>query len=213
MSAADDKLQHVKSHAVFAPIIDEFIVPDHERLNRELVVAIQTWAEEESGITRSNVAGWHSDGNIFKRTEAPIVEVCKRYVAASKPTIERYVAKEALGNKTLELEGWVNVNPVHAYNQIHTHERFDLSGVYYVKVPERSENNSGVIQFLNPSYRGGPYSDLFNAMNPQVFTFQPSEGRMLIFPSAMPHWVTPNREEEDRISIAFNLRLKDAPAA
>ena len=134
--------------------------------------------------------------------------MCKHFVAACKPTLERYITKEKLNDRTLQLEGWVNINPIHAYNQIHTHDRFDLSGVYYAKVPERSNKDSGVIQFLNPGYRGGPYSDLFNAMNPQVFTVRPSEGKLLVFPSAMPHWVTPNNEDEDRMSIAFNLRLK-----
>lgn len=123
--------------------------------------------------------------------------------------MERYIPREKLNNRNLQLEGWANVNPQHAYNQIHTHDRFDLSGVYYVKVPERSRRDSGVIQFLNPSYRGGPYSDLFNAMNPQNFTMRPKPGQLIVFPSAMPHWVTPNEEGEERISLAFNLRLKN----
>ena len=36
-----DVLTHVTSHAIFAPIVDEYVVPDQERLNRELVEAIR----------------------------------------------------------------------------------------------------------------------------------------------------------------------------
>lgn len=202
------KPKHIKSHAIFAPIVDEYFIEDSERLNRELVEAVRLWSNEEQGMVRSNVEGWHSAGNIFKRTEAPLVEICKHFVEACKPVMERYLGREKLAKRNLQLEGWANVNPHHAYNQIHTHDRFDLSGVYYVKVPERSKPDSGVIQFLNPSYRGGPYSDLFNAMNPQAFKIRPREGEMIVFPSAMPHWVLPNEEDEDRISLAFNARLK-----
>jgi hypothetical protein len=44
-------------------------------------------------------------------------------------------------------------------------------------------------------------------MNPQAYTVTPIEGQMLIFPSTMPHWVLPNDENDERISIAFNVRL------
>jgi uncharacterized protein (TIGR02466 family) len=208
MSDTIDKPKHIKSHAVFAPIVDEYFIEEPERLNLDLVESVYRWRAEEQGTVRSNVDGWHSDGNIFKRTEAPFVEICRHFVEACKPIMERFIARKELANRNLQLEGWANVNPRHAYNQIHTHERFDLSGVYYVKVPERSKTDSGVIQFLNPSYRGGPYSDLFNAMHPQAFIVRPREGQMIVFPSAMPHWVTPNEEDEDRISLAFNARLK-----
>ncbi len=208
MSEAVEKLTLVKTQAVFAPLVSEFKVAEHDRLNRDLVRDIMAWSEEEDGIVRSNVAGWHSDANIFKRPQPSFVEACKHFVEACKPTIARYLAKDGLKEKQFECEGWVNVNPPNAYNQVHTHDRYDLSGVYYVKVPKQSSKESGALQFLNPSYRGGPYSDLFTAMNPSKFTLNPSEGTLVIFPSAMPHWVLPNRENEDRISIAFNLRLK-----
>lgn len=90
---------------------------------------------------------------------------------------------------------------------MHTHDRFELSGVYFVKAPQPSHKLSGVLQFLNPSYRSGPYSELFEKMNPQAYTVTPIEGQMLIFPSTMPHWVLPNDENDERISIAFNVRL------
>ena len=208
MNDATKFLKLNKSHAVFAPIIDDYEVIDHQRLNELLVAEIRKWSEEEQGITRSNVSGWHSDGNVFKRVEPGLKEICSFFVEACRPMLERYMSKEKLKEKTLQLEGWVNVNPPHSYNQMHCHDRFDLSGVYFVKIPERSHTNSGALQFLNPSYRSGPYSDLFNAMNPQAFTVRPTPGKMLIFPSTMPHWVLPNDEDEDRISIAFNLRMK-----
>ena len=210
MTAAAEKPKHLATHAVFAPMISEYEIPGFETLNRELVRDIVNWSKEGEGITRTNVSGWHSDGNIFKRTEPFFVEICWQFVEACKPTFERYLTREVLKTRKLELEGWVNINPPRAYNQMHTHDRYDLSGVYYAKVPEPKHKESGALQFLNPSYRGGPYSELFNAMHPTKFTVKPKEGTMLVFPSAMPHWVLPNDDSDDRMSIAFNVRLKKA---
>jgi len=207
MSDADDRPRLTKSQPVFAPILTEFEIPDKDRLNGDLMADIAKWREQEQGITRSNVSGWHSAGNIYARPEEPFVRICRHFVEACKPVIARFMTFDTFQTKKLNCQGWVNVNPQHAYNQIHTHDEYDLSGVYYVKVPEPSHKESGALQFLNPSYRGGPYSELFKAMNPSTFTVTPREGTMLIFPSAMPHWVLPNDENEDRISIAFNLRI------
>ena len=45
-------------------------------------------------------------------------------------------------------------------------------------------------------------------------TLTPKEGMILIFPSYLRHWVYPNEEDEDRISMAFNFKYapKTAPA-
>lgn len=208
MTETDPPLKHVRSSAVFAPIINEYEVTGSERLNALLVKEIVNWKLAEPGINRSNISGWHSDGNIFKRQESGLREICKYFIEACKPIMERYLPRERLDGATLMFEGWANINPPHSYNAMHSHGSFDLSGVYFVKIPAPSHRHSGALQFLNPSYRYGPYSDLFQAMNPQEFTVIPVPGKMLIFPSSMPHCVLPNDEDEERISIAFNLKLK-----
>ena len=206
MTETDLPLKHVRTNAVFAPIINEYVVTESERLNAKLVKEILKWRETDPGINRSNISGWHSDGNIFKREEPGLREVCKYFIEACKPIIERYLPRERLEGSTLMFEGWANINPPHSNNAMHSHGSYDLSGVYFVRIPEPSHRHSGALQFLNPSYRYG--SDLFQAMNPQEFTVNPVEGKMLIFPSSMPHCVLPNDENEDRITIAFNLKLK-----
>jgi hypothetical protein len=72
-SKADEKPKLLSSKAVFAPVVDVFEVPESARLNRELVEAAKDWQAQDPGITRSNFAGWHSDGNIFKRIDAPFL--------------------------------------------------------------------------------------------------------------------------------------------
>jgi uncharacterized protein (TIGR02466 family) len=205
---ADQLPKHVKIHTFHVPTIDEFDIPDAEKLNSQLIGEIEQLRKEDNGISRTNVSGWHSRINIFERSEPAIMKICRYFIQASTVPLERYFSADILQSKSLEAEGWININPPHAYNRVHTHDSFDLSGVYFVKVPERSHLDSGCLEFLNPGYRAGPYSELYKKMHSQSFTYTPIEGRMLLFPSSMLHWVLPNGEQEDRISIACNLGLK-----
>ena len=37
--------------------------------------------------------------------------------------------------------------------------------------------------------------------------FNPTEGRMIVFPSYLYHYVQENKSNQDRISVSFNIRL------
>lgn len=105
---------------------------------------------------------------------------------------------------------WVNINKKHCYNIEHTHPGCLLSAVFYVKIPE----NSGKINFLNPnanlleSYlvpkNLNINKNLFDYTLSSVFSVEPKESCLIIFPSWLSHQVEPNNSDEDRISIAFN---------
>jgi hypothetical protein len=87
-----------------------------------------------------------------------------------------------------------NISSTTHYNKVHTHgsAKGQFSGVYYLQV----FSDSGNIMF---------YDDLF--LNKIEYT--PVIGDLLIFPSYLPHSVNPNNNSKDRISIAFNFKIKD----
>jgi len=91
----------------------------------------------------------------------------------------------------------------------HTHGEFQVSGCYYVAVPEQSDEMSGAIEFLNPASAVPPLLELGKAMSPARYRITPKEGQLLVFPAHLSHWVLPNQKEEERVSIAFNLRVMD----
>ena len=106
---------------------------------------------------------------------------------------------------------WANVNRKHCYNIDHAHQGSLLSAVFYVKVSK----NSGRITFSNPnallmeSYLHGKnlnvnYDSVYYALS-SIFTMEPKENSLIIFPSWLTHRVEPNGSDEDRISISFNL--------
>jgi len=109
---------------------------------------------------------------------------------------------------------WLNVNQKGNFNPPHAHPGNDYSGCYYVSFPE----NSGLIHFLDPRPQ-----HRFSSPNPQskenenwyrsdnpydtsLFTYKIKEGKIVIFPSWLTHYVDPNPTDSLRISIPFNAK-------
>lgn len=108
---------------------------------------------------------------------------------------------------------WINVNGKNDYNVQHNHIGGFISGVLYVKTPE----NCGNIFFVDPltSVRSAyeynfhvsgrlPLNNVFS----KSWCYEPKEGLLILFPSWLEHYVEPNKSDEDRISIAFNIGVK-----
>ena len=81
----------------------------------------------------------------------------------------------------------------------------------WLKAPQ----DCGVITFENPhefqTYNLiESYTKEFQDSNSYYHSwfFNPTEGRVLIFPSHLYHDVSENKSTEDRISVSFNIRLQ-----
>ena len=100
---------------------------------------------------------------------------------------------------------WININSKNSFHYKHPHPGCLFSAVYYVKVPQ----NSGSIILHNPrSYQSlyiTPHMiESYNTFNSSIYTIQPKEGQLIIFPGWLEHEVLPSDTEEERISISFN---------
>ena len=49
--------------------------------------------------------------------------------------------------------------------------------------------------------------DKFNGFNSTVMSVTPEVGKLIIFPSWLVHYVEPNLDDSDRISMAFNITV------
>ena len=106
---------------------------------------------------------------------------------------------------SLDIYGsWLNTFEKDQVIGLHEHgyQPNTFSGSYYYKVPK----NSGNIQFksTNPfvisfPHRSDKYSNLVNV--------EPEEGMILLFPSWLMHKVLPNKSNDTRISLAFNIQF------
>ena len=123
-----------------------------------------------------------------------------------KPTLE-YI-KQFNKDYKIELANfWINCNNKNDYNLLHNHPDCNISGVYYIKAPE----NSGRIVFQN--------GDLAKMSSKNQYCFddanfysryfvQVKQYDLILFSSDTFHYVEPNRSNDERISVAFNLNLK-----
>jgi len=112
---------------------------------------------------------------------------------------------------------WANIaNPNRRHN-FHIHPNCLLSGLVYIKVPR----NCGRTIFASPRLNSKNIEPAYfkkNEFNADIFSIPPEKGRMLIWPSHVPHAVEQGTadEAEDRIVVAFNVMIRgliDQPTA
>ena len=97
---------------------------------------------------------------------------------------------------------WFNVNGISSFNRPHVHPNSTISGVFYVTAPK----NSGKIVFCSPRIADLLYPNVeqYNEFTSSTYSFVPKKNVCLLFPSNLQHYVEPNINKKERISISFN---------
>ena len=110
---------------------------DNDLFTREVV----RWSNEDKGIKRTNMNGWHSHTDMHKiPVFKPLVD--ELFKMQFEVFNEEHLAREPIiGNM------WANINPPGGYNRPHIHPNSHFSGVYYIKATK----DSGDIVFNDPS--------------------------------------------------------------
>lgn len=104
---------------------------------------------------------------------------------------------------------WANIaNPNRRHN-FHIHPNCLLSGIVYIKTPL----NCGRTIFASPRMHSKNIEPTYvqkNEFNADIFSMPPEKGRMMIWPSHVPHAVEEGNanEAEDRIVLAFNVMIR-----
>ena len=184
-----------------------------------LLSEIYQWREDdEDDVVRSNNGGWHSPTDMFRKKQPGLRRICQLMINCFAKCTEAIAPDFKPQELDMKGEGWVNVNPTHGFNVPHDHPGYTWSGVYYVSLPEKkdSTSRSGSIELLDPrTNTAAMATDIARSstyFSPKR-TLTPKNGMVLIFPSYLRHWVYPNEEEEDRISMAFNFKYSPKPNA
>ena len=160
--------------------------------------------EDPEGLMKSNVGGWQSQGN-YHRFENPLQIFLKDFLTV---IVNSGIYKSDTSITVTQM--WININNKGDYNTFHSHAMCDISGTFWIKVPE----NSGKLRFLAPNeFEQANMIQLFDSKFREEFNFHnaytidPVEGRLFMWPSHLYHEVGINKSDEDRISVAFNLAL------
>lgn len=195
--------------ATFASLIETYQVEGHEALNAQLRNEIAAWRESEEGIQASNFNGWHSDVTMFSRPEPGFRQLSEILRQCILSYVRRYETDFDPAKRQIGMEAWVNVNGKSGMNAPHHHAFAHISGCYYISVPKATTRTSGVLQFLSPLVTFAPPGKFGLKILPSHYDIRPEEGQIVLFPSYLVHWVHPNDEDEDRISIAVNAQVRD----
>lgn len=201
------QIKQFLNEQLFASPLSGFELPDFEPLNAALLADCEKRRQEEVGMSVSNQIGWHSERDLFERPEDSFRALCaqigKVLIHVAKTTLPAFNLK----THDIQGQGWVNINPKGGFNTPHDHTGFHWSGCYYVSVPGTQAERSGLIEFLDPRGSTGIRAPEVSMLFAPKFQVRPKAGTMLIFPSFLRHWVYPNQDDEDRVSIAFNARI------
>ena len=172
---------------------------------KEIELYIRSIQSSQTGRVISNEGGWQSNDLYEVDTAntpiAPVVSDIKKLLRVCFQTLEvPHIPR---------LENfWFNINPPNSYNKPHIHgNNCFLSVCYYVTAPE----NCGDLYFDR-----GPHQEYIltnfipigtNTFNSQRWAYQAEANKVIIFPAWISHHVGINKSEQDRISIAFNVKI------
>ncbi len=192
---------------IFPTVIDRYMIPNADRVNRGLVEALVALRRE---TPNARLDGYSSDvyttfgveDRLYERADfAPIGDWMRECFAAHAVRMDY-----ALSPQGVRLtECWVNVYEKGFAHELHTHPNNILSGVYYVKAPVGcSELRFHAPHAFSMMQQRKRVDSELNLLSHAV---QPREGEFIIFNSAVKHNVPPNAVDAERIIIAANALL------
>lgn len=190
----------------FPTSVWRFDHPEPSTLNRQLLklTEAEKLRDPDGRSGRSNVQGWQSQDDLFRRPEwaelAGFAEACVAEVVAFNRW-DRARVQPFISN------AWAFVNGKNATGAAHVHPQAFLSGVYYIQ----AEPTAGHLYFLDPRTVVTMTSLPLTEVTPWSFAkvyYEPRPGRLLLFPSWLYHGVEANLSERDRVSVSFNVGVR-----
>jgi len=171
----------------------------NEQQNQKYKNFLMDLSKRTEGERRSNRNGWQSDTFLWREE---IFKPLLDQILDSTQVIAKNLSNKELPQMVVRAM-WGNINPKGGFNFTHVHPSGWLSGVYYIQLPE----NNNEIVFQDPRSSRMMDFQRSSLIKDEYFSHYPKVGELLLFPSWLPHFVTPNTSEQNRISISFNVEL------
>jgi uncharacterized protein (TIGR02466 family) len=185
---------------IFATPVWMSIFPDFESNQQSFLDCVNNFKQNNNSEEKSNVNGYQSPATLQTQQElGPIFNyICSLCLQATKDL-------NFVDCDVFLTSAWVNFNNSReCINAEHVHEE-TFSGVFYLKTPAES----GKLVLKNPGinrlWNGCNLTSSKNQFTGDMLKIEPEEGSLIIFPSYLPHSVEPNKHDEERISISFNV--------
>ena len=180
------------------------IIPNYRDVNDKMLKYIKSLQLiNPNGISKSNLLGWHSP---YFQLEDDEPKFFVNSIATNLNEVFRDMGWNIKDQETKITHMWSIVNKLNASNARHIHSNNYISAAYYVKAPQKC----GDIVFYDPrsvtTFRY-PIISKPNKLNTNIFSVQPKEGLLVLFPSYLYHSVDMSKTKEERIVISFNINL------
>ena len=193
-------------HKLFPSPVFQFKIENSESLNKQLTEYIYDLKKnDDKGIQRSNVNGWHSKNFKIEKDNVPYNFIKSIHVHIKEVIVEGFGWKY-VPEKVGISEIWAIINQKNTFNKSHNHPGSYLSAAYYVKAP----HDCGNIHFYDPNEIkkfNSPAIEQLTELSTSGFSIKPEEGNLLLFPSYLYHDVGKNNSDSDRIVISFNVSI------
>ena len=194
-----------KPNLLFPTPVWTLQLDNYKLVNEEMYDYIKkNQINDQKGITKSNIKGWHSKNFNLQDTEP------KKFINVILPSIEKVMIDMNWDRErqTIKISNmWTIINTGGSTNSKHQHGNCTISGAYYVRAPK----NCGDIVFYDPRPAPVfyyPSAKASNFLNAQVNGITPKEGALILFPSYLDHSVNENLSNEERIVISFNITIQ-----
>jgi uncharacterized protein (TIGR02466 family) len=158
-------------------------------------------------FSNSNFFPWKKQVSLWdiKDRDPAIARLHDFYLdCASQYCNSIFNTEEFLSDSFSHVMGWINTNSRNGWTRPHNHRATELTGTYYVKVPD----NSGSLMLVDP--RPGldwiRHNDKDYTEN--MYEIKPKDGQLIMFPGWLLHYVDINRSSEERISLTSNINIK-----
>ena len=161
---------------------------------------------DPTGRELSNEGGWQSKD--FLPTAFETLEILNnKILEQAEQCVRDYGYIERFSKVKIE-NYWFNINKKGHSNSHHIHDNSFLSGAFYIKATE----NQGDITFYKNSLAdyiitSQSFIENYTQISCGAISYKPKTGKLLLFPGHLAHGVSRNPTDEDRISIAFNVKL------
>ena len=168
-------------------------------LKKEILNELKISEESNNGRFISNVGGFQTKDIANTKIINPLgKKICKLMFECYK-----------INTKYIQISNlWINKNNKGDFNKAHVHGNCHFSGVYYITAP----TNGGSLKFLNDDIKVFASLDRFIEKDSDFtseYFIKPEENLLILFPSYVKHMVEPHNDEKARISVSFNINLKD----
>jgi uncharacterized protein (TIGR02466 family) len=191
-----------KTTTLFPICLHTLVVDNFDQLQTTLIKESYDLKNIDSkGRKISNVGGWQSEISSLDKSSHTLKSIMTKLLKDFAP-----MQKDVL----MYIEGWTNINGPGCHNVKHHHPQCNLAGVFWIKVPSKSGNLLFESPYSFTSFTEvNCYTDKFrkNTNSYLTYSYRPTEGQIVIFPSFLPHSVLKNESNEDRISYSFNIKL------